>query len=74
MDFIKGIPALKKSEPDGSGVYYEKTSRVAYINPRVLENAVYDPEHNVTGITIKGKVLVFDGDIMREYEEREGSV
>jgi len=70
MEFIKGTPMKRKRTASGYE-YYEKENREAYINPNAIETAVYDPVKHVTGITVKGSLVALDGDVMRDYEERQ---
>lgn len=73
IEFIKGTTIEKKHT--ASGYYYERKKLETYINPNAIETAVYDPVKHMTGITVKGNLIMLDGNVMKDYEQRQrGSV
>ncbi|MBQ3326528.1 MAG: hypothetical protein IJG86_01920 [Clostridia bacterium] len=69
MQFIKGTPmnramGTRKLVP---------TSNTAYVNPRAIESAIYDPSEDVTIIRFPGEnggSVGLKGNVMADYEER----
>ena len=69
MQFIKGTPMNTAA---GTRKLVS-TPNTAYINPRTIESAIYDPSADATMIRFPGESAGFvalKGNVMADYEER----